>query len=186
MTGQLLTVDQLRTFVASGLPDSALQTLLNAAEQAIVALAGATGDVTEYLSAQQFYGDGLHRITVARPIGTITSVTEHSGGVATMLDATDYRASGYVLSRLPNGTHPQWAWAHRVTVVYTPADDTSERERVQVELVKLDLSWAPGLVQQQIGTWSESYALPGSYEAERAAILATLGGSGSGMVVVGE
>ncbi len=182
LAGALLSVAQLREHVVSTLPDSALQTLLDAAAAAIVAVAGPSGEIAEYLSAQPFYGDGLHRITTARLIGTIASVTEYSGDVATILDATDYRASGYVLTRLPSGTHPQWAWSHRVVVVYTPADDTDERNRVQLELVKLDLDSHPGLASQSVEGFAEAYR--GDYEAERAAILATLG-SGGGMVVVG-
>ncbi len=186
--GGLLTVAQFREHVTTTLSDSALQTLLDASEAAIVAAVGATGEVTEYLSAHAFYGDALHRITVARQIGTIASVTEYSGSVATVLDATDYRASGYVLSRLPHGTHSQWAWSHRVAVVYTPADDTSERERVQLELVKLDLNAQPGLAAQSVEGFGETYNSNSvmNYEIERALILATLGGSGGGMVVVGD
>ena len=57
---------------------------------------------------------------------------------------------------------------------------------MQAELVKLDLTFSPGLTSTTIGSWSESY-LQGNdgYASERAAILATLGGGG-GMVVVGD
>lgn len=173
----LLTVDQLRTFVTSSLGDEALLTLLNAAEAAIVEVAGATGEITEHI-----HGYGLHRIVVNREIGTITSVTEHDGGTETVLDATDYRASGYVLTRIGTGTSPRWYWAPHVVVVYTPADDAAERQRVQMELVKLDLNWKPGLTVQSVEGFAEQYAA--TYEQARADILATLGGGSVGMVIV--
>jgi hypothetical protein len=176
-----LTVTQLRQFVTSSLEDAPLQTLLDAAATAIVGVAGATGEITEHVSAWDgFY----HRITVARPIAAITSVTEYAGGVETILAADDYRADGYVLTRLGYGTNPRWwFWGRHVVVVYTPADDTAERQRVQMELVKLDLNWKPGLTVQGVEGFTEQYAA--TYEQSRADILGTLGGASGGMVVVG-
>ncbi len=170
-----MTVAQLRTFVTSPLPDEALLTLLSAAASAITGVAGATGEVTEYVAG------GYTRIVVGRQIGTLTSVTENG----TALTATDYRASGYVLTRLDTAANPT-TWGTAVVVVYTPADDTAERQRVQLELVKLDLTYQPGLVSQDIGTWSETYqnAASMSYADQRAEILASLGASGGGMVVI--
>lgn len=167
-----LTVDQLRLFVTSPLLDDALLTLLSAAAAAIAGVAGATSEITEYVSG------GYTRIVVARQIGTLTSVTEDD----VLLVAADYRASGYVLTRLDSSGNPG-IWGGRIVVVYTPADDTAERQRVQLELVKLDLNQNPGLSAETIGTWSETYAAPASYAETRAAILASLT-TGGGMVIV--
>lgn len=166
----ILTVADLRTFVTSALPDAALQTLLDAAEAAIVGVAGATGEVTEYVAG------GYSRIVVGRQIGTLTSITEDD----VLLAATDYRGSGYVLTRLDDAGNPR-PWGTAVTVVYTPADDTAERQRVQLELVKLDLNYRPGLIAQSVEGFAEQYAA--TYEQSRADILDTLS-PGSGMVVI--
>lgn len=168
-----LTVDQLRLFVTSQLPDEALTTLLSAAAAAITGVAGATGEVTEYLTG------GYTRIVVGRQIGTLTSVTEND----VLLTVTDYRASGYVLTRLDSAGNPS-TWGTAVVVVYTPADDTAERQRVQLELVKLDLASNPGLASQNIGTWTEAYRTDKTPDEQRAEILASLGASGGGMRVV--
>ena len=180
----LLTVDQFREHVTTSLPDAALQTLLNAAEAAILEVVGEPGEVTEYITARPTndgyapwgISPGYRRISVARPIASVTSVT-------------DYRASGYVLQRIPDGTHPRWQWGQRVVVVYTPGDETADRERVQIELVRLDLNAQPGIALETIGTWEERYSGAGllNYSAERADLLASLGSAASGgMVVVGE
>jgi hypothetical protein len=170
----LLTVAELREHVTSTLPDAALQRLLDASEAAIVEIVGATGEITEHI-----HGYGLHRIVVARPIETVSSVTEDH----IVLAADDYRASGYVVTRTGHGTNPSWIWGSYLTVVYTPADDAVERQRVQMELVRLDLNWKPGLTQQTVEGFAEQYAA--TYEQSRADILDTLSASGGGMVVIG-
>jgi hypothetical protein len=170
-----LTPTQLRAFVTTELTDPALQTLLDAAASAIDALAGSAAEATEYKSG------GYSRIVLARLAAAVSSVTEDGS----VLDSTGYRASGYVLTRLDSSGNPS-VWGARIVVVYTASVEASERERVQLELVKLDLAQNPGLSSQTIGTWTEQYASNSAwnYEQERAAILATLGGSGGGMVVV--
>lgn len=170
----MLTIAALREFVTSALPDDPLQVLLNAAEAEIIGVAGATGEITEHI-----HGYGLHRIVVAREIGTVTSVTEDR----IVLADDDYRVSGYVLTRIGTGTLPSWIWGSYLTVVYTPADDTAERQRVQMELVKLELNQDPGMSAETIGTYTGTYAAPSIYAETRAAILASLT-TGGGMRVV--
>lgn len=173
-----LTVAQFRAFPGTPsvdvLPDASLTILLNAAIAAVNEVAGATGEVTEYLTG------GYTRIVVGRQIGTVTSVTEND----VVLAATDYRASGYVLTRLDTaGDASTWG---TVVVVYTPSDDTAERQRVQLELVKLDLNYRPGLIAQSVEGFAEQYSSSSvmNYEIERGLILATLGGASGGMVVI--
>ena len=193
----LLTVDQFREHVTTTIPDAALQTLLDAAEAAVLEVVGEPGDITEYIIARPVangyapwgLSPGYNRISVSRPIATITSVTEYLSDVGTVLDGTDYRASGYVLQRVPDGTNPRWYWGNRVTVVYTPQDETADRERVQIELVRLDLNARPGLAEQAVEGFLERYSGAGllNYSAERADLLASLGSAASGgMVVVGD
>jgi hypothetical protein len=193
----LLTVAQFREHVTTTIPDAAVQTLLDAAEAAIVEVVGAPGAVTEYIDARPVgggygpwaVGTSYRRVSVGRPIATVTSVTEYVGDTAFVLDATDYRASGYVLTRLPHGTNPRERWGSRIVVVYAPQDEIADRSRVQIELVRLDLNAEPGLALQSVEGFDERYSGAGvlNYSQERADLLASLGSAAAGgMVVVGD
>jgi len=177
----LLTVAEFRDLVETQASDTALEMYLAAAAQEIAAQAGAFGEVTEHVGAHgNYYSPGHNRVVTNRPIGTVTSVTEDGVVLAT----DDYTASGYILHRIGTGTNPRWHWGRHVIVVYTPADDTAERRRVQSELVKLDLDFEPGLASQQIGTWTETYRTDATRDELRAEILASLSTPGGGMLVV--
>jgi hypothetical protein len=172
----LLSVADFKTFVpVPGVTDAALSTLLDAAEQAIVGRYGASGNVTEIHDD----GGGLY-IFLGRRAASITSVTETFGDILgtadTVLASGDWILSndGYSLKRLLTGTHPAGAWAPRVTVVYAAFDDTADRKRVQMELVKLDLNMTPGARSITVGAVSASSGGPTDYPAEREAILASL------------
>jgi hypothetical protein len=171
----ILVPAQFREHQATSLGDPALQRLIDAAEGAITSRFGALGQFTE-----RRRGGGL-LLFLSRPAGTIASVTERYGDPVGMtdvlLDATDYTLlpDGQTLRREWTGTHKADRWTDDVIVVQTPADDTAERVRVAIALVKLDLTYNPGLTDERIGDWSESYngsAMP--YGLEREAILSTL------------
>ncbi len=193
----LLTVPELREHINSALPDAALQHLLDASEATIVDVVGAPGAITEYINAMA-PGDGyapwgltlgLKRISLSRQLGTVTSVTEYIGPYGdpgTVLDATDYRASGFILTRLPDGNHKRGSWSQRVVVVYTPADETADRIRVQIELVRLELNSKPGLAQQITEGFAERFSGFGllNYSEERADLLASLLSVGGGIAFV--
>ncbi len=193
----LLTVAELREHINSERPDAALQALLDAAEASIVDVVGSPAAVTEYINAMA-PGDGyapwgltlgLKRISLSRQIGAITSITEYLGPYGdpgTVLDVTDYRASGFVVTRLPAGTNPRGSWGQRVVVVYTPADETAGRIRVQIGLVRLDLNAEPGLAQQITEGFAERFSGAGllNYSEERADLLASLGSAGGGIAFV--
>jgi hypothetical protein len=168
-----LDVTALRQHIETELADEALARLLEAAYEAIDEAVGAAADVSEYF---RVHGDLL---LLSRRAESIASVTEND----TALETDDYelRPSGLTLRRLDTGTNPRRHWHRRIDVTYRAYNDESERDRVAVELVKLDLAYSPGLVSQSIGAWSETYTTgTGSsldYAAERATILASLGGT---------
>ena len=172
--GLYLSVDQFRAYVNSPLTDDALLMLLDAACAAIDDAIGPTGDIREFFRVQ---GDLL---MLSRRAESITTVIEDARRSAVTLDDDDYElsTSGQTLYRLSDGTNPRWYWSGRVDVTYRPFDDTANRVRVAVELVKLDLAHQPGLASQTIGTWSETYATgsQATYAEQRAAILASLSG----------
>ena len=164
--GPYLTVDQFRAFnAADSLTDESLLILLDAAAQAIIREHGPSGAITERLRA------GGDLLMLSRPALSITLVVEDARLSALSLSADDYELSGQTLYRLSDGTNPGYCWRGRVDVTYVPFDDTAERQRVQRELVQLDLTFQPGLASQRIGEWTESYSADKPYAEQRAAIV---------------
>lgn len=177
----ILTVNELREHVTTDLGDDALQRLLDAAEEAIVARAGAPGVRTELAAG------GYRFLTLGRPAASITSVVETVGESDTTLATDDYQIGWgeMVLERLRTGTNPRSRWGDQTSVVYTPVDDDATREKVQIDLCKLAIASNPGLAAQAIGDWREDYVNNSAWNvaSEREAILAQLDVS-VGMVVV--
>ena len=166
-----LTIARLREFVTSSVSDSSLQILVDAAYLAIDDCIGPQGDVKEYFTVR----GGL--LMLSRRAASIVAVSENVTWTAVALAADDYelRPSGQMLVRLHDGTNPRWQWCGRVDVTYRPPDDTANRVRVAIELVKLEFAFNPGLASQTIGTWSEAYTSGGkSYAEQRREILASL------------
>lgn len=179
----ILTVDELREHVETSLGDDAMQRLADAAEAAIVSRIGATGERTELLHG------GYRTISLGRPVASIDGVTETVNTTTTTLDPSDYRLrpDGYTLERLSTGVNRRWQWWGLVEVTYTPTDDAALRAEVQIDLVKLALTYNPGLTSETIGTWTEQYASNSVWNnsQEREAILARLDPS-PGLVIVGQ
>lgn len=181
----LLTVEELREHVNSDLSDDALTRLMEAAESAIIARAGATGERT------QIIGGGNRFIALARPLDpseTIT-VTEQTpyGSTVTTLVAGDFlvRDGGMLLERISTSDNPRSRWFGYVTVTYTPLDDTALRIGVLLDYINAQIDYHPGLTSYTTGADSESYAANSAWNnsKEREAILSRLD-IGLGMVVV--
>lgn len=181
----LLTVAELRKHLTDhptgADQDDALRRLLEAAEAAIGQVAGPLGTVTEYS------GGGAYYLSLHRPAAAITSIREDFYGTPLVLAANDYQISpnGYVLSRLSTGTNSRSTWYGPVQVIYTARDDTAVRETVQVLLVQQFLNYHPGLTQESIGSWSQSFTDSSVYNfaIERSDILSMLY-DGPSMVVI--
>jgi len=172
----ILTVDELRGHISSSLDDDTLQRLLDAAEYDIVDFAGPPGAVTEIIDG------GYRRLTLNRPAIAINSIVETIGLTLTTqitLSPDDYRlrAYGYVLERLGTGTNPRWYWGRLVTVEYTYLDDAKLRETVQIDLIKLELTFSAGVAAERIGDYSQSFRVStaeGSQQQMRQDILSRL------------
>jgi hypothetical protein len=180
----LLTVDEFRGFVTTGLGDDELQLILDATESEIVRAAGASDSVVELASG------GARFIFLARPAASITSITETNpwDGIAVTLAPDDYliHPGGYTLERLPYGSNTRLAWWGRVQVAYAPADDEALRKGVQLDLARLMLNYQPGLTAETVGAWTTQLGSNATWnnDMEREAILARLNPEGR-MVVVG-
>ena len=176
----LMDVTTFRKYVSTALEDSEVQTLLDAAEQAIlryagpyIASSGADDTINELIGP--VHGDLL---PLSRRAASIETVSERTGGwwTPTTLAADDYeiRSSGTVLRRLHTGTNPSHHWHGRVSVTYAPLDDLASREIVQLELVKLDIAFNPTLASQTVGSWAETYNTGKPYPEQRTDVLASL------------
>lgn len=168
----LLSPADFRKHQETGLPDPALQTLLDAAEWAINRTLTADALIERHETLGRY-------IYPARRVTTVTSLKETVGTTVTTLAANDYliHPGGWTIERLATGTNPRSVWTGVVELTTPPAADTADRKRVQLGLVKLDLAHNPGLTAEEIGDWKETYADNSAmnYGLEREAILATLG-----------
>lgn len=168
----LLTVEELREHVATSLVDDALQRLLDDAEAEIDRYAGPLGvPVTELIDG------GYGRVITSRRVSSVTSIVETAGSSTTTLSGDDWRLrSAYVVERLSTGTNPRWRWSDLVTIVYLPVDDEATRKVVQLELVKLEIAFTPGLAAETVGAWTQQYVTSGSapLDEQRAAVLSRL------------
>jgi len=202
----LLTVEELLLRpgmeAAVALEESVLQSVLDAAEKAIISVAGPVGTFDEILDGGQSY------LFLRRRAESIQHVIETVWTTDTELDATDYRLrpDGVSVLRLRTGANPPlfWGgqgfygpefgvqtgflgstitsqstcpWGHKVAISYTPLDDLADRCRVQVALVKIDLAYAPGLILERVGEWEERRdrgSATWNDTEEREAILASL------------
>jgi hypothetical protein len=95
----LLTVEELREFITTGLSDDALQLLLDATEADITAAAGDPVEQTYHVQG------GYPALVLPRPAPSpdydLTSVTEDADtDNELVLDEDDYRIDGYILHRL--------------------------------------------------------------------------------------
>ncbi len=173
---RIITVAELRENVETDLPESAIQRLIDDADQLVVAAYGANGGATQTDDLAVDPSNTL--IFPSRPIDAVTTVTEYtSETLSTTLDLTDYRVGhdGQSLLRLTGGSNPAASWPYRVVVVYVVATTDSPRRRgVVIDLVRLATGHT-GLRSQRAGDYSEQSV---DYETERSKILGRLGRMG--------
>ena len=169
----LAAADVKAAGVATNWSDAMLGVLLSSAKDEINARRGDTGSATE-----QHLG-GLRTFWLARPAKSaadITSVVENDAGALTTLSSNDWLLLPNLMTlvRLGYGDHPASRWAGEVAVTFTPVDDTNERKRVQLLLVKQDLAWS-GFSSEAVntGVGGQSWAANPNYQIERAGILAS-------------
>lgn len=172
----MLTVTQLRRFVPTALEDADLQGLLNAAYQAIDPRLP-SGPQTELLTV------GADVLVLSLPATSISSIVDRS----IELEADDYEViSPTMLRRLTTGTNPTRLW-YRPLVTYVAAAADAERDRMAIDLVKLELNFQPGLTSRRIGEYSETFGVASAaggtdYASAREAILSSYGQGGGAFV----
>lgn len=143
------------------LTDEALQLRIDAIEAEITAKYGDVSALVQTVTGGERY------LFPARPVASVTSITERVGDVTTTLAADDYEIQdgGRSLLRIGSGTTPRSRWGTTLVLTAVTADSTAIRKGVIIDLLDLDLR-PQGLASKDIGEWSESY-VTGSQNATR-------------------
>ena len=134
MASDLLTVTEVREHVETGLPDDALERVVDSEDaymRAQVGIHDPAGDMT--------YTDDNpgRRISLPRPASAITSVTRDSWyGFSYEIPARNYR--------LQDEGRAVWIYDYwtserydQMTIVFTPLPENAERTKALIELIRL-------------------------------------------------
>lgn len=148
-----LTVEELRTFIATELADSALQLLIDAAEEQLANVP--SGEISEQ------YRGGSRVIILRRPAESISSIREANAGAD--LDDGDpdpataeyqLQPDGRSIYRIDPGLTYYRYWWGPVTIVSTPRALASLRKVATVQLVKGAIANNPGILGMTEGNWT--------------------------------
>lgn len=178
---RIITVADLREHVETDLAESALQRLIDDADQAVVDRFGPHGSATETVT-DDIDADPLGvYVFLGRAASAIASVVEYtSASVSRTLAASDYRLvhGGKTLQRLTTGTTPATVWGYRVVVEYYPSTaDNPRRRRIVIDLCKLTLTYGGYIKSERAGDYQSSSSLtPDAYQRERERLMSELGG----------
>jgi hypothetical protein len=172
----LITADEIHAHVETDRSPDAIALLVADAEAAIIARYGPHAPTPIVLERvlDAFGVASPTTIYLDRPAASVSSVSEFAGDPAseseTVLEAADFRLlyGGRAVQRLGTGPHPRAWWAGRVVLTYVPVDDTAQRKRICIDLVKLALRYN-AIRAQTAGDASET-ALE-SYTNERRDLL---------------
>ena len=147
MASELLTLDQVRDVLETGLPDSALEWLIDEADHQITDRYGPhSGEITETNVSR------LDLVFLRRQAATIAEVKQYGyqtlASAATVVAPATYeiRYDGWVLAR------PQ-CWMPLVQVRYTPVSTVEIRRGVLLDMVRLALVYEARL-QSTVGNVS--------------------------------
>lgn len=182
----LLAPDDIRGFSPeTALSDESLQLLIDAAEAEMIRFAGPLDEAVEW------HAGGQRVIALNRHIDSVTSIVEFSpwDTESTTLDATDYEIdpTGFLIYRRGGGTHSRWRWWGRVVVTFAPADEEAIRTGVELDLVRLMMTYQPGASSETVGSWTTQLSSNSVWnnDKERASILSRLISHGRMLVVGG-
>lgn len=145
-----LTVEAVRAAVETDVDPATLKRLLDSAVAAVDRAAGkATSSTATHLA------HGLTLLTLRRRRTSITSIVEYRRAASdpVTLSTDDYRVVGdYELLRLTGGTNSASAWGYQVDVTFVPEVDQDIRDRVAIDLVKVDLEFR-SFDSETVGDW---------------------------------
>lgn len=174
-----LTVAAFQDLVTTSLDEDAIQLLLDAAEEAVIGRAGPTVDEYAATSRTERFRPSGGSLMLSERALSIVAINEYADSATPIeLEEDDFQlsASGRMVRRRIGGTNSSPAWRGAVEVEYVPDSDTARRAAAQLNLVKLEIAFTPGLASQVVGAWTETYTNVGTlpYDQQREAILAAL------------
>ena len=166
---RLVSTTMLQENVQTTLSDSALEHLIDDADEAVVRYCGPHNQdapVDEILTG------GSIRLFPNRAVESIEKTTETVGAISTDLSPDDYRSwyGGRMLERLSVGPHPRPYWGDRVLLRYTPVSTDDQRRMAIIRLVQLGIQYT-GIQSERVGPYSAQSL---DYTRERDAILKQL------------
>lgn len=173
----MLLVSEFRKHFKTRLEDEAIQRLLDANSDEIIARVGPVGETSEIRFPRPFESI----ILLGRAAFSITSIKEAFGYDDELtLDPADYIVHRTTLRRVESGPNPRGSWVAPVQIIWTPGEDTNSRVRVLIELTKLDINSNPGMRAFTVGQHREEYdsgsATSKSPEQRREELLLSLQG----------
>lgn len=176
MTAVLMTTDEMREHIETALEDTALQRLMDSAEDDINQHCGllTIGDYDEPDTVTEWFSRSVREsvLYTKQPLLSVESVTEMTTGhdladveTELVLDE-EYWTDGYSIRRKDGYT-----FGHRVRVVYVPKNTVNRRRATLIQLVKLEINVDPGTGFEGAGSWQHTSQ---DYEQQRQHLLWSL------------
>jgi hypothetical protein len=165
----LLSLDQCRSTVNTGVSDVDLQAIIDREEADLVDRLGDAGDGATARSETVAIASGSSNVYLSRRIASVTSVEEAPpGGSYSTVATTGYE----VWARQGRVERVSGSWAGRVRVTYVPTDERPRWRRALIELVRIALERTA--MKEESVAKEFSYTAPADWELERDTIYRTL------------
>lgn len=161
------TLANVKNRIPVDLTDAELQIMIDRIESRLTQIYGAPGATAR---TDTFYDAGNGYVKLPRNFVSIEAVyngTTVDTEVDDPLEATDYRATGATIRRLPYG----YSWLDTIVVEWTPTDITDEWIECVIDIVRLRLARTAHRAERT-AEWSYSGA---QWEEDEREIMARLG-----------
>ena len=162
-------IDRLKVRTETDLTDAELAFIILEIQADIEKRYGINGSITVHVGYDRELDGSRTFLTLARPFASSETITEIDGTTETVLASNDYRFlhGGRTIERLADGTNGREFWQRLVKVVYTPLDDSKERDEITIKVATMDIDYR-GLKSEKAGDYSAAFL---DYDNERTALL---------------
>lgn len=159
----LVSTDEVRAQINSGLTDAQLQAVIDRIEEEIADKIGDPQNDGNTVTHTVTKRGGVSCLFMPSEIGSIVSIMEDT----VTLESTQYQTwPAGVIERLPVDIG---LWGDRCVVTYKPADDRSKRKGVIIDLVRLELNRSEMDEESFAGEYS--YKSSGNWNQKRREIM---------------
>lgn len=169
----LVSTDEVRALVKTGLTDAQLETVVDRVEDYITDQIGEP--YSEGVTITETVSGGGKNLFLKRPVSSVSSVTEYSQLSDQTGASLEENTQFYLwpdqgrLERIGGIWGSEGKWGRMVEVTYVPQDQTKKRKQVIIDLVRLELS-RTAMFQESVGG-EYSYTAPANWEKERQRIM---------------